>query len=182
LNSGELPSVAALRSIPPALATIAKQSVALALATMALYPELISDEKQSAGIVRDFSRCYAKHPDATLQIIAALRQSAGERERKEREHEQKEQASPTQAGLARTFFLDTQYVVKKKGSFIEASELTIDDFQRDRETLKPGIKYVPVSELQDKDIAILLSKENFTVTPDSVKSVRQSLADSKGKD
>jgi len=64
---------------PPPPETVIK-SFTLSLAALALYPEMM---RQRGTITENFQCCYARRPDATLQILTRLRQLACERQRKE---------------------------------------------------------------------------------------------------
>ena len=150
-----------------------------ALAGIALFPEMILDDEFGRAATRHFKRCFARYPDSTLQILTALRQIAAGRERQDRERQEKEKNAAKPSDLVRKFFRSTQYVVKKKGRFIRADQLTIGDYQPDRNTLRPGIDYIHINapEVFDKDIAELVFGSSFTLKEvELVKKVRQSLS------
>jgi hypothetical protein len=135
--------------------------------------------RQRGTITENFQCCYARRPDATLQILTRLRQLACERQRKEFTRQQRD--NQTQAGHVRKFLADTVFVVKKNGQLIPQEKLTAADFLTDGKTLKRGSKFIRVVDLTDGEIAQLLTEENFSVTADSVKRARQDFLNQREK-
>ena len=162
-----------LRATSPTPPETKIKSFAISLAALALYPDMMRGE-HCGEIINSFKLCYARRPDATLQILTQLRQQASERQDKEFARQQNE--AKTQAGRVREFLANAGYGVKKNGQHIPQEKLTAADFQSDGKTLKSGRKFIPVAELQDGEIAQILK-----VNKESVKHARQGLAKAKGK-
>jgi len=134
------------------------EAAAGSLAALALYPEIMKQdcvEKTEFGYW--FGYCYARYPDATLQVLANLRQMADERRREESEHLGKRLR--TKSGRVRQLFLSTLYLVKKGGKFMREDTLTMDDYKDDRKTLKSGRQRLALTELQAGEIAQFLTDE-----------------------
>jgi hypothetical protein len=148
----------------------ALRNTAGSLADMALNPERLYPEAFDGETLENFRRMYARRPDATLEILARLRKLASDRQRGELERLRKKEQ--TYSGRVRKFMVSNSHVIKRRGQLILAEKLTAKDFLPDRKTLKPGIEYVPVSQLQHKEIAGILGKG---VTEDSVRKALKAL-------
>lgn len=153
------------------------RNTAESLAAMALHPKIISEKELGEAVLRNFKRCYACFPDATLAILLELRKLASELQNKE--HERRQTETRTKSGRVRAFFQKNPYAVNKHGRWITAQKLTVSDFLPERKTLKPGIEYISINspKLFDKDIAGLVFGEGYSLDDvEIVKKVRQSLA------